>query len=144
MCRILDIEKPDFLIHLGDHARDVECLRQQYPFLPIRNVKGNCDLGDFDTPECIFVSYGSIRVMAAHGHHYGVKNSLLRILMAAKESAVHVALFGHTHCAYCELKDGIWLLNPGSCSNRSEGSYAIMEIVDGKLNCYLNRLNEME
>ena len=35
--------------------------------------------------------------------------------MAAKEKSARVALFGHTHAAYCEEYDGIWLLNPGAC-----------------------------
>ena len=90
----------------------------------------------------ITVDFDGIRILATHGHKYGVKSNLLRFLMAAKENAVQIALFGHTHCAYCELIDDIWLLNPGSCGYRSRGTYGIIEISDHKITCSIKELKE--
>ena len=35
---------PDMVLHLGDHARDAQELRERFPDLDVRSVRGNCDL----------------------------------------------------------------------------------------------------
>ena len=136
MANAVACEKPDYVIHLGDHADDAERLRRQFPMLPMVGVKGNCDYSDFDTPEQRLVEYGGVRVLMAHGHRFGVKSGLLRYYLYAVENQVDVALFGHTHCVYCEKKDSIWLMNPGSCGY-GRSSYGVIEIQEGQINCSL-------
>lgn len=128
-------EKPDCVIHLGDHAADAEQLQRLHPMMPMIRVRGNCDFSDFDEHESREAVYDGVRILAVHGHRYGVKSGLLRLFMAAKEKTVHVALFGHTHCAYCEKKDGIWLMNPGACGGFGRRSYGIVEIAGGSAQC---------
>lgn len=36
--------QPDVIIHLGDYERDTAVLRQEFPEIPLYNVRGNCDL----------------------------------------------------------------------------------------------------
>ena len=105
-------------------------------------VRGNCDYYDIVTQDSAIAVFDFVRCLAVHGHKYGVKNGLLRFYMAAKENAVQVALFGHTHCAYCEEKDGIWLLNPGSCGSFGRGTYGLVYVCHGNVQCEIKYLPE--
>ena len=136
-------EAPDYVIHLGDYVRDAEQLRYELPMVPIAAVRGNCDYADLDTQEQKLIEYGGIRVLMVHGHSYGVKNGLLRYYMAAKENQVDVALFGHTHRAYCEEKEGLWLLNPGSCGY-GKPTCGIVVIENGQVRCCIKAISEQE
>lgn len=132
----IEQEHPDHVIHLGDHNRDAEELERLYPRLPILSISGNCDY-DFSGRDTVITEFHGFRFLATHGHRYGVKSSLLRLELAAKEAAADVALFGHTHCGICEEYNGLWLLNPGSCSAAGRTSYGIIEIINSKLTCRL-------
>lgn len=134
MERAVEIEKPDQIIHLGDHVSDAESLSERYSHLPVLMVSGNCDFVS-NHREQIVTDFRGVRFLISHGHRYGVKSSLLRYLMAARENQVLVALFGHTHLALCEKHGDIWLLNPGSCGYGSRPSYGIVEIDRGSLSC---------
>lgn len=107
-------ERPDALVHLGDHANDARVLAEEYPLLPLVTVKGNCDLAT-DAPEQARMNWDGTVIFAVHGHRYHVKSGLLSLRYAALEQGAHIALFGHTHCPYYEYRDGLWLLNPGAC-----------------------------
>lgn len=135
-------EKPQFVIHLGDHSQDAEKLRDEFLTLPILSVRGNCDYFDLNTADISLPVYDGVRIMAVHGHQYGVKNGFLRLALAAKEKSVQIALFGHAHCAYCEQHDGMWLLNPGTCGIRSHGMYGLIEITDGQAICSVKTVQE--
>lgn len=134
MQEAVDREQPNQVIHLGDHIRDAEELQRLYPMLPILSIRGNCD-HDFASRELVVTEFEGFRFMIAHGHRYGVKNSLLTYVFAAKEAQADVALFGHTHQALCEEYNGLRLLNPGSCGYGARPSYGIIEIKNGSMNC---------
>ena len=142
MWTAIDREKPDYVIHLGDYTRDAEALKGRYPMLPVVSVRGNCDYNDWSTSDIHVVNYDGIQILCVHGHNYNVKGGLLRLYMAAKEKAVQIALFGHTHCAYCEEKDGLWLLNPGACGRGNAATYAIVTIDNGITACKIRTINE--
>ena len=137
MQEAIETEKPDHVIHLGDHSRDAEELRREYPMLPVLSVRGNCDY-DPTERELAVAEIGGFRFFAAHGHRYGVKQGLLSFELAAREATADVALFGHTHCGYCEHYNHLWILNPGSCGSGSKPSYGIIEIKNGRLDCQLS------
>lgn len=141
MIQAIQQEKPNYVIHLGDHAADADDLRRAFPMLPIANVRGNCDFRDFDVPEQRIAVYEGVRILMAHGHRYGVKSGLLRYGLAAKENQVDVALFGHTHTAYCEQWNGIWLLNPGCCGY-GRPTFGMVEIENGKASCAVRPIAE--
>ena len=143
MTRAVELEKPDYVIHLGDCVDDAQWLSREYPMLPLANVRGNCDFGDM-TQELRLAEYGGVRVLMSHGHRYQVKSGLLRYSLAARENQVDVALFGHTHQAYCEEWDGLWLVNPGSCRSYPIPTYAIVQIEGGKAACRICRLDDKE
>ncbi len=92
-------------------------------------VGGNCDFGG--SPELI-ASIGGVRILLTHGHRYGVKTSPLSLTLRAKELNCTVAIYGHTHEPMCAYENGIFLLNPGTCSGYGRKTYAIMYIENGK------------
>lgn len=127
-------ERPDALVHLGDHADDADAIAWEFPYLPLCRVRGNCDYYDDRTPEQALLRWEGVRILAVHGHRYGVKGGLLRLQYAAREKEAQIAVFGHTHSAYCEEHDGLWLLNPGACGGCMP-TYGIIEIHDGVAEC---------
>ena len=137
MVEAVELEHPDYVIHLGDCVGDAQDLQKHYPMLPIAFVRGNCDFFDLEE-ETKLTEYDGVRILITHGHKYGVKSGLLRYLLAAKENQVDIALFGHTHCAYCENESGIWMVNPGSCGAGARPTYAIIEIKNGVPMCSIH------
>ena len=133
MTLAIEKEKPDLVLHLGDHDADAEALSRQMPFLSICYVKGNCDSFS-DSPIIYEHSFQGIQIFATHGHKYNVKNGLLPLQYAAMERGANVALFGHTHCAYCQEHGGLWMMNPGTCGGY-RASYGLVEIENGRVNC---------
>ncbi len=128
------LEQPDMVLHLGDHDADAIELSRQMPELPICYVQGNCDALFSQSALTYFRSIDGIKIFAAHGHQYNVKSGLLRFTYAAMEVGAQVALFGHTHCPYCEERDGLWLMNPGACKGYG-ASYGLIEIQNGSVSC---------
>lgn len=136
-------EQPDALIHLGDYASDAEALEEAYPLLPLRIVRGNCDYFDTRTPEEAVLCWQGVKIFAVHGHRYQVKSGLLSLRYAALEKGAQVALFGHTHCPYCEYDGTLWMMNPGACGG-SHPCYGIVEIENGAVRCRVKELYSEE
>lgn len=134
MLRAVKTERPDMIIHLGDGAADARVLAAEMHPIPVLGVQGNCDFPRTAEPLTRTFLEGNVRFFLTHGHTYGVKNSLLRLSLAAREAGAQVALFGHTHLPYCQQENGIWFLNPGSC--RSRLNYGVVSIEKCELMCY--------
>ena len=135
MVEAVEREQPDRIIHLGDHDRDAMRLAERYPEIPLWSVSGNCDYGA--GPEKIVDSLGGVRFYITHGHTLRVKYGLLRAELAAREAEASVLLFGHTHRALCDWHNGLWLLNPGSCSGMGPVTYGVIELTDGIVRPYI-------
>lgn len=127
--------KPDVIVHLGDYFSDGQVLAEENPRIPVYQVPGNCDryrLSGLE-PETRLETIGGVRFLMTHGHLHHVKQTLYYLAADARAMRVDVALFGHTHEAYCHREeDGLWLLNPGSCGYGG-GSGAILRVEDGKI-----------
>ena len=102
----------DAIVHLGDYVRDVEHIKKLTK-KKVYAVRGNCDIVS-RTPAERIIHIGGKRILAVHGHRQGVKASLLRLGLYAREKDVDAALFGHTHTPAEHLFEGIVLYNPGS------------------------------
>ena len=89
-------ERPDAVIHLGDHCADADRLAEEFCGLPVLSVCGNCDLWGPPRAETLLRTFEGVRIFGTHGHRYGVKQGLLRFSLAAQEQQAQVALFGHT------------------------------------------------
>lgn len=134
----LDLERPDYVIHLGDLEQDAQFLAQEYPSLAIAAVPGNCD-GWPTQPLQKLLTYGQVRILLSHGHIWNVKRGYSGAIAAGQKSGAHIVLFGHTHSPYCQQQeDGLWVMNPGSI--RDNGSYGVISIENGGFSCYLKRI----
>ncbi len=140
MERAVSALAPDYVLHLGDRARDARELEAWFPELPLISVPGNCDFPAPSEPLTLVREFGGVPVLLTHGHAYGVKQGLLRLELAAREAGVRVAVFGHTHRPFCEEHDGLWLLNPGSCGYGRD-AYGLIWIEDGSVRCEAGELD---
>lgn len=123
------LEKPDTIIHLGDHERDADELKREFPLIPLLAVAGNCDL--MAPPERYkLVELQGKRFFLTHGHHYGVKMSIDALVNTALTAGADVALFGHTHVPMVNSVRGMLVMNPGSIGMGSR-SYGLIDIENG-------------
>lgn len=137
------VKRPDAVVFLGDGLIDISYCDVQGAALFV--VEGNCDYWyrgytDLKSEKEILINLGGKRIMMVHGHEYGVKSGLARIVKAAAEKNVDIVLFGHTHQALekylpageteygFELEKPLWLFNPGAAE---ESFFGCVEI-DGK------------
>lgn len=120
-------DNADYIFFLGDGAREAYSLIDGDPRGII--VAGNCDSPSLCSERCYtnsrILDLGEIRILATHGHMYGVKYSLDKILYAAEEKECKIALYGHTHKPAEVWRNGVLLFNPGSVAG---GSYGIISI----------------
>ncbi len=137
----VNMELPDAIIHLGDHVRDACDLMELFPEIPLYKVSGNCDRYAWqpDLEERLVWSFEGNVFCMVHGHQYGVKSSLLRLELAAREAGARVMLFGHTHRAYGEESNGILLFNPGACSGYRP-TYGVIEAEEKDLRWEIREL----
>ncbi len=121
----------DAFLFLGDGWRDFEDFKSVFDTKECVSVKGNCDLG-CDENEQRIVIFGGKKILMAHGHTHGVKYSIEGMVAAAKREGCDIMLYGHTHTAHEEYRDGLYILNPGSVGRPSSGkkSYGVIEIVN--------------
>lgn len=126
--------QPDakYVFFLGDCVNDIEDFEFLYPDKKFFIVSGNCDY--FSTRKCVDLeTIDSVRILYTHGHTFGVKGGIGNLLKTARDNNCKIALYGHTHIANTVYEDGIYIVNPGSCS-RSRGesypSYAFIDITD--------------
>lgn len=127
--------KCDVVIHLGDHATDINALNLPSS-IKIYSVRGNCD-DPQSAPEERLVEIGGVKWLLAHGHRYHVKQDLLNYYHRGLETQAKIALFGHTHVPYYEEVKGLILHNPGSLvlpAMGSKASYSLISLVDGAIN----------
>ena len=132
-------ERPDGVIHLGDHIFDSDQLAREFAPLPVLSVRGNCDFSQPDRPEELLITLENVCIFGIHGHRYGVKQGLLRAELAARQRQAQLLLFGHTHAPCCECYRDLWMLNPGTCKGRNP-TYGIVTIKNGSIQCCLKDL----
>jgi len=126
----------DRILHVGDHTAPF-VLGLLEAFAPTDAVAGNNDL-----PQLVrrlgttrLVTVEGIRVGMTHGHLGPGRTTPDRAFhaFAASEPRPDAIAFGHSHQPMIERRDGIWLLNPGSPTDRRrQPSFSILRVeVDG-------------
>lgn len=127
--KILPIMKEsDYVFCLGDYERDILAYKKELGD-KIFSVSGNCDGG---SDEKILEIEGN-KILLTHGHEYGVKNSLLKLVLRAKELGVNTVFYGHTHNADILCEEGVTLINPGCATRVGDSSYCYAVAHNGKI-----------
>lgn len=124
---------PELILHLGDHDWDCAALHRRFPQIPVRAVRGNCDLMSGAPVRDEFAAEGK-RIFMTHGHLYHVKTGMDAILTAASVSGADILLYGHTHIPFYAERDGLHILNPGSVG-RGKKTYAVLDLQHGAVQC---------
>jgi len=128
-------ESPGLILHLGDHDKDCETAASEYPDIPFRTVRGNCDRSSTGPDTDEFTLSGK-RFFMAHGHLYRVKLGFTNILNAAVCRGADILLFGHTHSPYYMDTEKLTVINPGSLGMGGK-TYAVLEIKNGDVSCVI-------
>lgn len=129
MMKAIDCEAPvDMIIHAGDVLSDAEDLEIMYPRQRIVYVKGNNDIWDRTAPEDRFFEVDGVKIFLTHGHNYGVKYSLAKLMKTGVEKGADICIFGHTHTVCNEEAGGVVLFNPGSAVRH----YGVLETNGGR------------
>ena len=127
---ILNVSPMDYIIHLGDIEGEEEYLRDIAP-CPVFIVAGNNDFFSREPKEEL-IQLGNYRILLTHGHKYNVYGGAEVLKKVARDNGADIVMYGHTHIPNLDLRDEVWLVNPGSISlPRQEGrkpSYIFMEI----------------
>ncbi len=128
--KIIEENRPDALIHLGDGAGDLKSIEKSAE-MPVYAVGGNCDM-PFSAPEILIIELGGLKFMLCHGHRYRVKSGLGELEKAAQQHGCKVALFGHTHAPLIQQREEVLLINPGAAGG-FPGSYALLTVQNAQL-----------
>jgi putative phosphoesterase len=125
----------ELIIHLGDFT-GIETPALVEALGPLEAVAGNNDppaiVARFGRRKVL--SLGGVRVGLVHGDGRG-GTTVSRSLAAFAGEDVDVICFGHSHQPLCERRDGVWLLNPGSPTDKRRQprySYAVLAIDGGR------------
>ncbi|MCQ2460936.1 MAG: YfcE family phosphodiesterase [Clostridia bacterium] len=129
----------DVIIHLGDGVSDVdEAAREvadmrHLKTLQIIKVRGNCDIFTSE-PVTSFDNIGGHKFYCTHGYTVNGSASSVKARLGvdalcedARKQGRDVVLFGHTHKAIYEDRDGVHLFNPGAVL---KGQFGIITIDD--------------
>lgn len=118
----------ELFIFLGDGGRD---FRSAMRGVPKEDwcVCGNCDFNSSD--EYVIISYvKDVKFYCTHGHQWNVKADLDALVNEARKKEARVLLYGHTHEAYYEYRDGMHIMNPGSLGSPRGPFYPTYGVID--------------
>ena len=115
----------DVIVFCGDGHRDLQTIRAAHRNKAYIAVAGNCDWY-CDLPLVQQSELCSKKIIVTHGHMFGVKNGLSRIIDLGRSNGFDIVLFGHTHQQVTSAEGAMLIMNPGSIG--CEGEYGIIEI----------------
>jgi putative phosphoesterase len=138
MVNVVEHEKPDIILHLGDKMSDCFAIERSHPNIPMRKVLGNCDFSTQGLTVDEF-TLGGKRFFMTHGHVYNVKAGLRHLIETAKSRQPDIVLFGHTHIQHREITSEFVLINPGTMFVLQE-YYAVIHMSDDDITCDLRRM----
>ena len=134
----------DASIVVADNAStdgSLQFVRERFPELDLRYVRGNCDVGMRDEPEKLSLHLEGVEIFATHGHLYNVRYNLASLAYAAMEQGAQIAMYGHTHQAEHSEMGGVKLLNPGTAGKGRERTFAVVDIFEnGGIACEIREI----
>ncbi len=131
----LELEKPDFMCHMGDVEGSEDYIRV-IAECPLAMVAGNNDFWTDLNPE-VTIELQGFRILLTHGHYYYPHAGTERLKAAGYRAGADIVLFGHTHRPTLEIDKGIIVANPGSLTfprqEKRRPSYMVLYLEKGKL-----------
>lgn len=127
---VLELQKSaKDVIFLGDGLRDIEAIENFYPDHRFYKVAGNCDFSS-GAKNADLIEIGDRKIFYTHGHLFHVKYGLYELKAAARQRGADIVLYGHTHEAFTDYDDGLYIMNPGSLSAQGSGrnEYGFIDI----------------
>ncbi len=118
----------DKVVFLGDGISDARACERLFD-RPIWQVCGNCDslsalFAGVPTEQELVLE--GRRILLTHGHRFGVKGGLDRLVAYARDVGYDIVLFGHTHEPLeqyiAEDDHPLYLFNPGSVGSPRRGN----------------------
>lgn len=115
------LSRADRILHVGDHTNP-SVIDLLAAFAPTDAVAGNNDPPELRERLGLvrIVTIEEVRIGLTHGHLGPGRTTPERALRTFAESdpPVDAIAFGHSHQPMVERRDGVWLLNPGSPTDR--------------------------
>ena len=120
------------ILHCGDMIDEEYIVPLFEEIAPFDAVAGNND------PQSAWdrfgrrkiIDAGSVRIGMVHGDE-GWRSTVENARRAFADEDVHAIIFGHSHEPYCRTHDGVWVVNPGSPTDKrrqAQYSFAILKI----------------
>jgi putative phosphoesterase len=136
---VIKKEKPQTVIHLGDHITDGKRLQKIFPDLRVEMVPGNTDAVT-GYPSDKIIEWNGKRIFITHGDRYDVNFGLARLFFKGLSEKADIILFGHTHSPLLEHpEDHVWVMNPGSIrASGNSASYGIILLKNDKVYCSIS------
>ena len=128
---IEEITGADAVLHAGDVVGNNLIKELKKLNRNVYAVAGNMDKPTKLLPVKRELVFDGIKIGLAHGggSPFGLENRLLYLFEEAD-----IIVYGHTHKPFVGKIADIYFINPGSPNNnryQAEGTYAVLEIVDG-------------
>lgn len=126
----------DLILHMGDFTAPwVADLFEA--IAPFDAVAGNND------PVELCERFGRQKVLTVEGVRLGLvhgdgtrKTTRERAIEAFQDTPVDVVLYGHSHMAHCERRGSVWVINPGSPTDKRRSphfSYGLLSLAGGTI-----------
>lgn len=123
------------IVHLGDCVSDFKEITKHIYDIPCISLKGNNDIFYVDEQEECIYNFDGVKCLFTHGHRYGVKAGLNRIIGRSIETDTNLVAFGHTHSPMKKHIANTLFINPGTIGGFSMSlpTFATINIANGKI-----------
>jgi uncharacterized protein len=123
------LETADAIVHVGDFTMTA-FLDELRSFAPVAAVHGNMDEAALrvELPERAVIEAEGLRIGLVHDA--GAATGRHDRLLAAFPGCAAIA-YGHTHMPEVSQAGAVWILNPGSPTERRRAAGHTMIVVDG-------------
>ena len=125
----------DLILHAGDIVKAEVLAELEAPGAPVRAVHGNMDEAALHDrlPGSLVAEVGGLRIGMAHdaGARVGREERLMR-----RFPGCAAVVYGHTHQPQRERVGDVWILNPGSPTERRRGpshTMLVLEVAAGRI-----------
>lgn len=138
---IINLEKPDYILHAGDHELDIDWLNK----MNITYVKGN---NDYFGPDELIIKIENKIIALVHGHkQYSLFNWHQSLYNYFKKYNPDIIIYGHSHKETIDnFNNKTIIINPGSITyprNKDKiRSYITIKIHDNKMKIDIKKIGK--